>query len=245
MLTKTLRFDDDVVSVLAQARWSDDGLSVVLVGQLERSLYEKVNKALTALGGKWNRKAGAHIFPLDPREQVDGLLNDGTLQVARDGFFETPRDLAERMIALAKIKPTMRVLEPSAGLGAIAKLLTSYPLDVCEKNEQRAAHLMDCGFNVVARDFLTYSILSYDRIVQNPPFEEHQDVDHVLHAYHLLANGGRLVSVCSESPFFRDDKKSVDFRDWLDRVGYSEKLPEGTFKSSGTSVNTRLVIADK
>lgn len=36
----------------------------------------------------------------------------------------------------------------------------------------------------------------------------------------------------SESPFFRTDKKSNDFRDWLDTVGGSEKLPEGSFKDA-------------
>ncbi len=51
----------------------------------------------------------------------------------------------------------------------------------------------------------------------------------------------------SESPFFRTDKKSTDFRDWLDTVGSSEKLPEGSFKDAlkTTGVNTRIVTIDK
>lgn len=50
----------------------------------------------------------------------------------------------------------------------------------------------------------------------------------------------------AESAFFRSDKKSVAFRKWLDKNGgYSEKLPEGAFKESGTMVNARLVVIVK
>ncbi len=58
------------------------------------------------------------------------------------------------------------------------------------------------GYNVVASDFLDYGG-EYDVIVMNPPFEKLQDIDHVRHAFDLLTEGGRLVAVMSESPFFR------------------------------------------
>jgi hypothetical protein len=245
MLTKTLKFDDDVIGVLANARWSDDGKSMTLAVQLERSLYEKVNKALTALGGKWNRGKKAHLFPLDPRGKVDGLLSSGTLSVAKEGFFETPKELVEKIIELAEIKPEHSVLEPSAGLGAIANLLPECYLDVCEKNPERAEHLIASGLCFQAYDFMEYRQGDYDRIVMNPPFEQRQDADHILHAFDLLAPGGRLVSICSEGLFFGQDEKAKKFREWLDKYGYDENLPNGTFKSSGTEVNTRLVVANK
>jgi hypothetical protein len=46
----------------------------------------------------------------------------------------------------------------------------------------------------------------------------------------------------SEGVFYRSDKKATAFREWLAEIGISDKLPEGTFKQSGTGVNTRLVI---
>lgn len=52
----------------------------------------------------------------------------------------------------------------------------------------------------------------------NPPFTHHQDIDHVRHAYDLLDAGGVLVAIMCESTFFRSDKKSVEFRDFLDSV---------------------------
>ena len=97
------------------------------------------------------------------------------------------------------------------------------------------------------RDFMEHKG-EYDRIIMNPPFEGMQDADHVKHAYSLLAKGGKLVAITGESPFFRSDRKAVEFRDWLDSVGgSSEKLPEGSFKDSdrSTGVNTRLVVITK
>jgi 16S rRNA G1207 methylase RsmC len=89
---------------------------------------------------------------------------------------------------------------------------------------------------------MDFHIGGFDSIFMNPPFENLQDVDHVRHAYALLAEGGELVAVMSESPFFRMDKKAVDFRAWLDEIGgYSEQLPAGSFQESGTGVQARLV----
>ena len=53
-----------------------------------------------------------------------------------------------------------------------------------------------------------------------------------------------------EGVFFGQDKKAVEFREWLDSVGgTSERLPEGSFNDPSlpvtTSVNARLVVIDK
>ena len=94
----------------------------------------------------------------------------------------------------------------------------------------------------VGVDFLQYSEEAWDRIVMNPPFTRQQDIDHVLKAYEVLAPGGVLVSVMSASPFFRSNKKSADFRAFLDDIGAEvEELPEGAFKESGTMVKTCVV----
>ncbi len=80
----------------------------------------------------------------------------------------------------------------------------------------------------------------------NPPFEHLADVDHVLRAYELLASGGRLVSVMSPGPFFRESKKCVAFRAWIDEAGGEViDLPDGSFKESGTGVSSKLLVIDK
>ena len=247
MLTKRLSFDNEVLTNLRSMEWRNDGkLGIITGGQLERDLYTRLNKALVAMGGKWDRKAGGHVFQFDPRDKVEGLLENGSLTVERDGFFETPPAVIDRMLELLPRNAGWYVLEPSAGLGAIADKVNA---SVCvEKNEERARYLASKGHEVCHCDFLTdYNPLYlFDAIYMNPPFEELQDIDHVLKAYSLLEVGGSLVSVMSESPFFRQDKKAVQFREWLsEKNGYSEKLPEGSFKKSGTGVNARLVLIRK
>jgi len=241
--TKKLRFDDEVLDVLRGMTWSDDGLAGYLPpGQLERNMYLAVNKALTAMGGKWNRKAKGHLFKMDPRPQVEGLLEGGVLEVEKDGFFETPPDVTWGMLNCIPVLGN--ILEPSAGLGAIVDQIPvpKEEITCIEKNEQRCQVLRDKGYTVECVDFLSCAGV-YNTIIMNPPFEMGQDIEHVQHAYSLLAPGGWMVSVMAEGPFFRQDKKATAFREWLDEVGgTSVKLQHGAFKSSGTMVNARLAI---
>lgn len=246
MRTKTLKFDGDVLNVIHTIEWQDGGkLGVLTCGQLARDLYLRMDKALKAMGGKWNRKKGGHVFSMDPRPQIEGFIENGTLTVERDGFFETPPEIMDRMIEL--VYPGGRVLEPSAGLGAIADNLPipKNQIFCIEKNEQRAKVLSEKGYNVRCGDFLEYNPPhdEFDTIFMNPPFEEGQDIDHVSHAYRRLAPGGNMVSVMSEGPFFRSDKKAVAFRNWLEKIdGKSYKLPPQSFKGSGTGANARLIV---
>lgn len=90
----------------------------------------------------------------------------------------------------------------------------------------------------------------YDRILMNPPFSDGRAAQHVRHAYDLLKPGGRLVAIVDEGVFFRSDKKTKAFREWLDEVGGTdEKLAEGTFLDSSlpvnTGVNARMVVINK
>ncbi len=167
------------------------------------------------------------------------------------GYFPTPRPLAERLVAAAAIQPGMRVLEPSAGSGSIAEVIRErHPdarLDVIEHQHTLRELLRDQGFTVVATDFTQYepAPVRYDRIIMNPPFEQRQDTQHIRHALNLLAPGGRLVAIASGSFPSRGDKDSAALREWIERLGGTiEKLPEGSFADSGTSVSTVLVVVD-
>jgi len=244
MLTKTLQLDDNVLAIIRTMDWRDDGkLGVLMCGQLDRKMYNSVNKALAAMGGKWNRSKGGHVFPLDPRPQVAGLIENGVLTVERDGFFETPSEVVARMMEL--VQPRGRVLEPSAGLGGIADHLpiSRDSLLCIEKNERRAEELQKNGYAVHHGDFLAMMPGMFDTILMNPPFEQGQDIDHVQHAFECLAQNGSLVSVMSPGPFFRGDRKATEFREWFDSVGgYAEELPPNSFKQSGTGVNACLVV---
>lgn len=254
-LTKSVHVAVAALPIIATMTWeaNDQGfIGRLTCGQLERPLYVRVNKGLVALGGKWSRKLGGHVFTTDPRPQVAQLLGSGIVEVEKDGFFVTPRGIGTQMANLACLVPGIRVLEPSAGTGELADAI----LDVCscelwvaEKNEQRQQVLRDGGYRLLHAgdyDFLTCDVGLWPRIIQNPPFEDGQDMEHIKRAFDCLEGGGILVSVISESPFFCDYNKHRTFRDWLDSLVHDVvDLPPNAFKESGTGVKARLVRIQK
>ncbi|KFF98058.1 hypothetical protein IQ62_27515 [Streptomyces scabiei] len=57
-----MQIDPDVLGAIRSAEL--DGPALRLRGQLDRKLYERVNLALHAVGGTWDRYKRAHIFPV-------------------------------------------------------------------------------------------------------------------------------------------------------------------------------------
>lgn len=236
-----MRIKEDVINVLADSTVSGTELALP-DRQLDRKLYTDVNKVLTSVGGKWNRKAKAHIFSIDVAEVIEEIIQTGEYTDAKKEFqfFETPLELAIKMARLAMIEPGDSVLEPSAGQGAIAKLIPE--CDCIELNPENRKVLSDMGMNVVGEDFLKETE-RYDVIVGNPPFCKQQDVDHINHMMDLANK--RVVAIGSASILFRDNKKTVAFRERVESLGGTiEALPEGSFKPSGTNVNTCIVCVD-
>ncbi|WP_105680562.1 methyltransferase [Cronobacter dublinensis] len=247
-----MRVDNEVLNVLSAAECN--GTQLILKGQLDRNLYTRTNKVLEAAGGKWNRKAKAHIFDTDASDRIEQIILTGDVVVPKDDFefFPTPPDIAERVIKLADIKNGMRVLEPSAGKGALALAAQQSALDVkvdmFELMPENNAHLHSMNIKDAKIgdpiDFLSIEpMASFDRIVMNPPFSRQTDIKHVSHALKFLKPGGLLVSVMASSVTFRSNKLTTDFRQLIEeRGGHIEELPEGSFKSSGTMVNTVIVV---
>ena len=257
MKTKTLNIPDNIIDILADMIVERHG--DVYIGiyekQLDRPTHEAFAKAIKALGGKWDGRLRAQVFTDDPRPALGLVIETGTVEVIKDGFFRTPMSVVDRMAGAIGFDPRVhRFLEPSAGDGAIVDILTSkygvpYRLiDCVEMNPVRAEALRKKGYRVYPIDFLKYiTATRYDRILMNPPFEDGQDIDHVRHAYKLLVPGGKLASVMSEGPFFRTNRKAVEFRQWIvSKHGYFDiKLPDGSFRASGTGVNARIVVIEK
>lgn len=242
-----MKIADDVKNVLIKSR-VEDGKLYLPETQLERKLYVSVNKILEDLGGKWNKKEKAHLFTNDPSDVLDEIINTGewTDKKKEYQFFETPSQLAKRMVELADIDNEDILLEPSAGKGSI---LSNFPKDcsytAIELMSENCEYLENLGYMVVKKDFLEVTTFA-DKIIMNPPFTKHQDVKHILHAWECLRDGGTLVSIVSESPFFREDKISKEFRDWLEENNADvESLESGEFKESGTMVKTRLIVVKK
>lgn len=196
----------------------------------------------------------ANLDTEDPAKLKERVLRDRLATVANltiDGFFPTPPDVCRAILDLADIQPGMSVLEPSAGAGDMADAIheaTGIRPTCCEIQPRLSEILTLKGYEVAATDFTGHgpdTLGRFDRIAMNPPFERGQDMDHVQHAHALLTPGGRIVSVMSPGPFFRSDRKAEAFRAWFSGLG-GEKydLPDGSFKTSGTSVSACLIVLD-
>jgi len=246
-----MKVASEVVEIIDRSRF--DGTYLFLPpGQLDRKMYEAVDKALTAAGGRWSRKARAHIFERPASQAVETILVSGEIVVARDfDFFWSPPPVVDRIMELADIRPGMRVLEPSAGDGRIAVAARGMGATViCVELLQANCLKLDAEglTGAIKMDFLQLngglqkSLGLFDRVTMNPPFSRQADIDHIRHAHTFLKPGGRLVAVASAAVEFRTNRKTVEFREWLEeREGEIEALPPGSFKLSGTGVSTCIV----
>lgn len=259
MRTKTIKFDDEVMAVL-RGMHVNGNVAHLTAGQLERALYERVDKALKALGGKWNRKAGGHLFGEDPRPLLGQAIDAGEVVDVKKslGQFYTPADIASRMVDEAYLKPGLRILEPSCGDGriirAIAAAFPGWPADVAMKLQgfeldmktvDKLRQEITCpAIHIVRADFLNMDAKRYglfDRVLMNPPFNDGADVKHLEHALTFLKPGGVLVAICATGP------KQAAFHQWLEThpdtdTCWWQDLPEGTFKAEGTNVRTAMMM---
>lgn len=236
----------DVLAVLSRAQMNGNALKID--EQLDRNMYQRTNKVLEAAGGKWNRKAQAHIFDDDAFTRIDQIILTGQVEVPKDefNFFPTPPAVVDRLMEIAGIRPGMMVLEPEAGRGdiAFACVDAGAVVDCYELMQANFDFLVSSGrFNSVHHmDFLAVEPMPiYDRITMNPPFLKQADIKHVQHALRFLKPDGLLTSVMSAGVSFRDNKLTQDFRNLIRaRGGEIEALLEGAFKASGTMVNTLI-----
>lgn len=169
-------------------------------------------------------------------------------------FFNTPSLVATKLVKLAQVKSTHKVLEPSAGIGHIADAVVKAGvskdnIQTVEVAYKLAQGLEMKGYDVHQGDFLSFNQGKYDRIIMNPPFSGDKDIEHVMHAYeNLLAPNGRLVAIMSSMAGDRQNKKNQSFREFLDEyVSDEEMLPEKSFESSinSTNINTKVIILEK
>jgi len=258
-----INIDEETMDVLKRSTITETSVTLP-PGQLERSLYTKVNKVLETAGGKWNKKAKAHVFPEDPKEALGMAIDKGAIldtKKATQAFY-TPPEIARTVIQHASISHGHHVLEPSAGKGNIAVHLWpdgigTHPINrggrtLLIENDPKSCEVLRKEFDpdhVLEQDFLTVipnPATGFDRVVMNPPFTGGQDIEHVTHAFKFLKPGGRLVAITSPSWQTKQDKKSATFRQLVEDHGrIAEEFSEGSFKESGANVRTLLVILDR
>lgn len=213
--------------------------------------YLQVKKCLLAAGGKY-KKCGFY-FSEDAALVKSRLVGGGAINDKKKfQFFATPSGVVDLLMNHACIDSDMLVLEPSAGQGAIvdaiiglgahASMIELMPQNIKVLNRKYEIELAPLDFLNINPE----KHIKYKRIVANPPFTKNQDVDHVSHMYKFLNEGGLLVSIMSTSWVHGSQKKQIAFREWLGSVdSYTEEIPQGSFKESGTNISTMLVVINK
>lgn len=256
----TFTVPDEVRDVLARSTITATTVKLP-DGQLERKLYEATNKVLTAAGGKWNKKALAHIFPSDPREALGIAVEQGNAVNKKNALqaFYTPPPLADRVVAAAGLRTQPigpGILEPSIGGGAIALAavralgeqvrITGYDIDDAARIKAGLALAGRCWSAVQTTDFLTVEPSPvFDAVLMNPPFQGGQDMAHVTHAWGFVKPGGVLVSIMWPAWQTAKTKAAIAFRQLVASAAESdvEDIEAGTFDD--TNVRTVMLVLRK
>jgi hypothetical protein len=170
---------------------------------------EEARKIVEFLGGQFNSHHNVS-FDFDVVPALNKIIMTGCLPEKKSHqFYPTPSDLAERVVDMADIKKGHRVLEPSAGQGALADLVPKTAKLVCvEISSVNAEILKTKGHDVLEEDFLgldNVEFSSFDRVVMNPPFHNSFALSHIRHALTFLGKGGVLVAIVPSSYKDRND----------------------------------------
>lgn len=192
--------------------------------------------------------AGATLDALRPRfEALANRHEDGTAPRAVSAYqlFQTPPDLAARLVAALELAPAARLLEPSAGLGRLLDALAPFAakeIVAIEVAAQCAGELFRQerpGVTLMQRDFLAITpdeLGQFDAVAMNPPFHNRADIRHILHARKFLKPGGRLAALCLDT-----HHRSAALRPIASTW---QPIEAGAFAKEGTRVPTVLLTIE-
>ena len=164
-------------------------------------------------------------------------------------FYPTPSRLARKAWATFQNRQFLRVLEPEAGNGDLAKAAPFLAdggrefigIDCCELDITRHPALKAAGLPVVGVDFLEMRDGSlYSHIIMNPPFAD--GASHVLKAWDILWDGEIVAILNAETvknPFSRERQLLVSL---VQRHGSCEYLQEA-FQDPDTQRKTDVEVA--
>lgn len=237
---------------------SADTVSLTLP-RLSPKDYAAVDAVLKAIGLQWSRSAQAHTGPASLGPRLAAAISTGTcVHPKRDReFFATPPELAAVLAELLAQRlvddEPVRILEPSAGDGALIDAVLAYlPLAQITAVEQdslaagvlRDKYAADPRVHVVTADFAAFTDDEddggFDGVIMNPPFTKARA--HVARALDLLREHGELVGIMPVEA--ADPSRPLGI--WFaEHDGYVETNAAGAFRESGTDVPTSLVTLTK
>lgn len=194
-----------------------------------------------------NRSLAAYYGEVlaDCHEEKPGQRQQST-EVSKDlQYYPTPMDVVRRVLEECYLQEGKKVLEPSCGCGRIMDGLRQEKQNVkvlgCEVDPARAQEARDKGHKVITANFLTMlppdsEDQKFDWVIMNPPFYGKHYAKHIEHALKFLKEDGVLVSILPATA--RYDHGLIE------KMGYKNNwfdLPFGSFRESGTNINTSVV----
>ncbi len=178
-------------------------------------------------------------FEYDPLPVIGEICASGLVPEDKSHqYYPTPKEIAEYCSELLNAAKTDLVLEPSAGIGALADAVDA-KVTCIEVSALRCDILKAKGHTVECADFTKWiegkPHGKYDKVIMNPPFDRGQWKLHVEYASLILKKGGRLVAILPES---------ANNNFYLN--GFNCQYPK-TFKNGfdNTGVTVCVLIADK
>lgn len=160
-------------------------------------------------------------------------------EVSKDlAFYPTPISVVEHILERVHIDSDSDILEPSCGEGAILQTVKrkfeNCRITGVEYHPGRAEISRSKGFNVWTGNFLEYqNVNAFDYVIMNPPFASQHWVKHVKKANECLKDGACGIAILPANA-----EKHPD----LPKGGRWYDLPMGSFKESGTNVNTGYYV---
>jgi predicted RNA methylase len=235
---------------LAQMRAEGDR---ILLPEFYLSEYQEIRTRMLNAGFTYKKKGGVCFFQghegVDAAAVLAQLVSGDRVNIQQETqFFGTPAARAEEVVREAGIAAGHRVLEPSAGNGALADPARAAGAEVItiENWDVNARALRAKGYEPVERDFLEVSVDDIgglvDAVTMNPPFTKGQDMRHVQHALGFLLPDGVLVAITSSRVGLNSTKAHKAFAQLLDLADAERtEIPAGEFSASGTEVATSQI----
>lgn len=228
----------------------EDG--VIRLPTTKMTHYTEIKLRIEKAGGSYARSGFIFDYGVDVEEIFLQLQAGKTVDVRQlQQAFYTPEDEAYALCRKLGDLTGKRLLEPSAGRGALATVAEAAGAKVVavENYHPSVLALRAKGFEVIEQDFLTVTpehIGHFQAVLANPPFTKGNDIEHVMHMWKFLQPGGQLAAIMSTR--WQTGKLSTHraFRAFLDQhEAEVEEIPAGAFKASGTGVATVRVYIRK
>ncbi|MFD6094771.1 class I SAM-dependent methyltransferase [Nocardiopsis flavescens] len=226
-----MRVPPHILPLLNHPEVTTDGDRLSLGPQpLDIGEWETLHELLKAAGEQSEPRARRNRFSR-PAADVLAEMRTGHFEaVLERPHLPTPAESASKLLPFAELRPGARVLEPSAGDGALVRALADHGVDLhIDMVEKDPAHtpalrqLIAEGKATSLRqgDFLSLTPPPvFDLIVMAPPAPV--QVLHIEHAYNCLAPGGHLVAAVAERFLHPRDPRTKRFHALVVEHGVSD-----------------------